>query len=1031
VSKKGFSFGGLLACCVMANLWQESRISADILLKQATCITFGVPFMKIQLIDQVLRMSPDLKKSVHSVYLKEDLFPQIMGYVSLAGSTHENEQSTVMARPQLQEAEDKIQGGASSVLARTKRVRVMTESLINLQEICLQKQTEYSKNSSPALRPRMGAIKDLNNLKEEIMIAPESTPEGIVRLVYGACYVVLETDAGLTWQESDYTTPQILALQLTYQNNILVKRIDALHQSLFKKHMMEHYNKMVLRSYLDKPKKYVLPSPQVQACKQVKMLMPTLKRAELHEYPKEQVLVLEGENLWFTYKIILDDGGRYEFPLVQPHSVTKSTLQFNFPPSKEVSSAIIDGGKVKITLHTHFLTRVVMSVECKKKPFAHSVRQMQLAKLTPSQVIKLAYLSTLLEQQQPESNTTKRNFKMICFLDEAVRVVPVESVLDAIAYARHDIAVECAEALKASKLTLQPTTQMIIGLLQALFRAIYGISGEAVEELINENMPDDPERSAPPPFRMHKFYMGAFGEVPGFPVPGGNSTMPGATHPPESSLFGSDSHHESALASASSSSSTTHAQPGGSASSTYPHAHKAESLGSSSVNPLYTEVVTGKASAHMSLALTPSTALQQRMPPFHPVSLEQNPVNANKFLMSVLHIVQPTFILDPKAYPENIYFPDDITSFLQSSLEGLIERAQKLGHSNLEVVGKTHLEEIYPGSTTIRRNMLLESPRRVLAQSISKLAHFIQEMHMEENFSKPKKSNGNMQMLKLINDIYNLDVSRCAALLGAFMERCIKIPFLKSPAVTAKAVSSPMAVGVWALFSLSREELQKMLESSQNTELVINVKEYMHGVLTDKSPDDREMEEQRYAGKLQFLLQGMHRTVTSSTKYVSYSLEYQLCNNLKFSKDTSVQDLISMWDKIFKDDILCHVAKSHRPLLARWLKWTILVHDLREVLAEYTCISVTGLINSGKSLLVKQLFNLKRVQVGTLKSKQTTVPLLYNLNIGSLDVIDFPGMDDNDECVPDLAQLMLTLSQMIVFVVDYRYVTHLQGKSNL
>ena len=60
--------------------------------------------------------------------------------------------------------------------------------------------------------------------------------------------------------------------------------------------------------------------------------------------------------------------------------------------------------------------------------------------------------------------------------------------------------------------------------------------------------------------------------------------------------------------------------------------------------------------------------------------------------------------------------------------------------------------------------------------------------------------------------------------------------------------------------------------------------------------------------------------------------------------------------------------------------------------------------------------------MGTLKSKQTTVPLLYNLGIDSLDVIDFPGMDDNDESVPELAQLMLTLSQIIVFVVDYRYV---------
>ena len=67
-------------------------------------------------------------------------------------------------------------------------------------------------------------------------------------------------------------------------------------------------------------------------------------------------------------------------------------------------------------------------------------------------------------------------------------------------------------------------------------------------------------------------------------------------------------------------------------------------------------------------------------------------------------------------------------------------------------------------------------------------------------------------------------------------------------------------------------------------------------------------------------------------------------------------------------------------------------------------------------------FNFQNVQVGTLKSKHTTVPLLYNLegNIDSLDVIDFPGLDDNDDSVPELANLMLTLSQIIIFVVDYR-----------
>ena len=40
-----------------------------------------------------------------------------------------------------------------------------------------------------------------------------------------------------------------------------------------------------------------------------------------------------------------------------------------------------------------------------------------------------------------------------------------------------------------------------------------------------------------------------------------------------------------------------------------------------------------------------------------------------------------------------------------------------------------------------------------------------------------------------------------------------------------------------------------------------------------------------------------------------------------------------------------------------------------------------------------------------------------------LDVIDFPGVDDRDETIPDLAELLLALVQVVVFVVDYRYYT--------
>lgn len=62
--------------------------------------------------------------------------------------------------------------------------------------------------------------------------------------------------------------------------------------------------------------------------------------------------------------------------------------------------------------------------------------------------------------------------------------------------------------------------------------------------------------------------------------------------------------------------------------------------------------------------------------------------------------------------------------------------------------------------------------------------------------------------------------------------------------------------------------------------------------------------------------------------------------------------------------------------------------------------------------------------VGTTEHKRTTVPLLYNLDgkVDGLDVIDFPGVDDRDHSIPELAQLLLGLVQVVIFVVDFKCV---------
>ena len=60
--------------------------------------------------------------------------------------------------------------------------------------------------------------------------------------------------------------------------------------------------------------------------------------------------------------------------------------------------------------------------------------------------------------------------------------------------------------------------------------------------------------------------------------------------------------------------------------------------------------------------------------------------------------------------------------------------------------------------------------------------------------------------------------------------------------------------------------------------------------------------------------------------------------------------------------------------------------------------------------------------MGTTEERRTTVPLMYNMDqrVDGLDVVDFPGVDDRDETIPDLAELLLFLAQIVIFIVEYK-----------
>ena len=233
-----------------------------------------------------------------------------------------------------------------------------------------------------------------------------------------------------------------------------------------------------------------------------------------------------------------------------------------------------------------------------------------------------------------------------------------------------------------------------------------------------------------------------------------------------------------------------------------------------------------------------------------------------------------------------------------------------------------------------------------------------------QNSSKRLSSNDNSLMLQTVNEIRQNELAICISLLGGFMEQHeVDIPLTKSEKDHSKVLelSARASVGVWALSSLDFEHIQPILKQCHGEQLLVKIEDYVKGIVTAKAmeapPDDNQ-----YAAKLQFIVQGVEKTVTCNSQYISYSLERQLadlCQERHITQAIPLERLTKQWDLLFEKNILSLVAKSHRPLIARWLKWALMVHNLREELARYTAVGVVGLVNSGKSRLVNSLFGIQ------------------------------------------------------------------------
>ena len=496
-----------------------------------------------------------------------------------------------------------------------------------------------------------------------------------------------------------------------------------------------------------------------------------------------------------------------------------------------------------------------------------STRQQQLARLTPSQLIELAYLCALLEQHPcGKSEPLSHKLEVIkSFLERVVHVVPLESVAFAVASGSDESAEMCSLALMDlhSQLTIPASDLFQLGISFALQRLSTGVPLSVIRKM---------------------------------------------------------------------------------------HVKAREQL--SVPLPVFTGGMCKVDSDTVSLSLRPRAPCDYSDPFTKPLSVVR-------------------MKLDAVELKGRDFFKETTTAFLETLLYRMRSEVDqcRLQRMPYQLICGLNIEKLYPVSHDSQQQQhcpALNSPLDMLVHGRKKLGD-LRVVTASHQASKPPSSEqvvdrqkSNQLMLQSVNDIRKREVTTCATLLGAFMEQeDILIGLSKSSKdQLSLELSASASVGVWALFSLDYQQIKSILAQCKGEQVLVKIGDYVKATLgSEDVPDDSQ-----YAAKLQFIVEGMIKTVTCNSQHVSYSLEQQLtdmCKQFNIDASVSVDNLLMRWSRLFKDNVLSLVCYQFRPLIARWLKWALMIHELREALAKYTAIGVVGLVNSGKSKLVNTIFGIK------------------------------------------------------------------------
>ena len=270
----------------------------------------------------------------------------------------------------------------------------------------------------------------------------------------------------------------------------------------------------------------------------------------------------------------------------------------------------------------------------------------------------------------------------------------------------------------------------------------------------------------------------------------------------------------------------------------------------------------------------------------------------------------------------------------------------------------------------VAKSSTIKSPRCLLKEGRKRLLELQTHQSSGKESEKSSTKAHNARLLDYVNRLRNEELRVCIQIIIAFMEEYIRIP----------VSNFNLAVSYWQLLKLGLGIFRKKVSKNVITQYV-SVSRHIRSIADEvghtvpayetKEETERSVANSKYAGKLQFLLSSSLRhdePMLIDDKFFIYSLEshlyWKFANSTvpkeqRIDESTPLETIEENWNLLFKDLGLSSIVPSHRRLIARWLKFSLMVHKLRTELSCHTSIGVVGLVNSGKSTLVKELFQIK------------------------------------------------------------------------